>query len=115
MKYITSSFVVTMIAPAIRARGVDIEVTTITEAEAMAWASSIPAGPEWVAAQAVHVEDAAGVYSQRLGRFVPMRRQSLRLVPGDDILVGLPADGAPWSHTMSIEWTRVRVHWQTKS
>lgn len=114
MKYITSAFVVTMVAPAARAKGVDIEVTTITEAEAMAWASSIPTGPEWVAAQAVHVEDAASVYGQRLGRFVPMRRQSLRLAPGDEVLVGLPSDAAPWSHTMAIEWTLVRIHWQAQ-
>ena len=54
------------------------------------------------------------MYGQRLGRFVPMRRQSLRLVPGDEVLVGLPSDGAPWSHTLAIEWTRVRIHWQAQ-
>ena len=108
-RYITSTFTLAMLSPMARARGVDVAIDTITTERACAWAGQIADGPQWAAAQAVHAVEAVEQYADELGREVIMRRQGLRLVAGDEVLVGLASDGRKWSERPPIEWTLVRI------
>lgn len=109
MKYITNIFSLTMVSPAARAAGCTVDVITLSLDQAWLWARTIPAGPQWDAAQAVSLTDAADQFRLRLELPVVHRRQALRLGPGDELLVGLAADGVPYSDTGRIEWALVTI------